>query len=207
MQLHIFSLSRKGCFSLCYEKNAFCLKKGVFYWASKSAIWIEKGVFFSTIIREKCWGCFSNLGTSVACALVGSGGPGCPILKWIPVIGLDDNRSNDYQGDMPRPGLTANNSPPTISPRWTSTDAYQNAMAKPVVTNREIMARNTAASRPFLTENLYTVSNSAEYLEKQRHSLFSNAKCKLLFTTNSHVLNIVLQTHFSLKSQAISFIG
>ena len=79
---------------------------------------------------------------------------------------------------MPRPCLTANNSPPTISPRWTRTDAYQNAMAKPVVTNRGIMARNTAASRPFLTENLYTVSNSVEYLQKQRHSLFSNAKCK-----------------------------
>ena len=28
------------------EKIAFCLKRGVFYWASKSAISVEKGVFF-----------------------------------------------------------------------------------------------------------------------------------------------------------------
>ena len=51
------------------------LKKGVFYWASKSAISVEKGVFFSSKIREK--GVFFKLGYERGIrGLVGSRGAG-----------------------------------------------------------------------------------------------------------------------------------
>ena len=48
----------------------------MFHWASKSAISVEKGVFFRPKSAKR--GCFSNLGTSVVYALVGSGEPGVP---------------------------------------------------------------------------------------------------------------------------------
>ena len=37
---------KKGTLSCITNKNAFCFKKRVFYWASISAITVEKGVFF-----------------------------------------------------------------------------------------------------------------------------------------------------------------
>ena len=52
------------------EKIAFCLKKGVFYWASKPAISVEKGLF-CRLKSAKSGG--SNLGTSVIYRGVGNG--------------------------------------------------------------------------------------------------------------------------------------
>ena len=74
MQLHIFSLSQKGILAYITKKLRFAKKKGVFYWASKSTILVEKGVFGRPKSAKR--GCVSNLGTSVVYALVGSGGPG-----------------------------------------------------------------------------------------------------------------------------------
>ena len=56
---------------LTFTKGYFILynEKGVFYWISKSAISVEKGMVF---FRPK-FGCFSNLGTSMVYALVGNG--------------------------------------------------------------------------------------------------------------------------------------
>ena len=54
------SLSQQRYFTLYNEKTSFALKKGVFHWASKSAISIEKGVHFSSGILEK--GVFFKLG-------------------------------------------------------------------------------------------------------------------------------------------------
>ena len=60
---------------LTLRNNRVLLKKGVFYWTSKSAISVGKGVFFFRPKSAKR-GCFSNLGTSVVYALVGSRGAG-----------------------------------------------------------------------------------------------------------------------------------
>ena len=55
----LFSLSWKRYFILYDEKTRFVKKKKVFYWASKSTISVEKGVF-SPQIQEK--GVFYRLG-------------------------------------------------------------------------------------------------------------------------------------------------
>ena len=69
-----FSLSQKGTLSYTKKKCVLLYKNGVFYWASKSPISLEKGVFFRPKSAKRR--CFSNLGTSMVYALVGSGAPG-----------------------------------------------------------------------------------------------------------------------------------
>ena len=49
---YILTFTKKGTVAYI-TKNRFLLKIGVFYWASKSTISVEKGVFFSSNIREK----------------------------------------------------------------------------------------------------------------------------------------------------------
>ena len=50
----LFLLSQKGTLSyITKNKKRVLLKKGMFYWASKSAISVEKEGFFSSKIREK----------------------------------------------------------------------------------------------------------------------------------------------------------
>ena len=91
-------------------------------------------------------------------------------LEWLDLKGGHHDDSiiiNGRQGDLSYPCLTANNSPPMISPRWTSTDAYQNAVAKPIVSNGGSIAWSIAVNNPFFKEHLYTVFNSAEYLENE----------------------------------------
>ena len=51
--IQLISLSQKSYFILCNEnKIAFLFWKGAFYSTSKSAISVERGVFFSPRIRE-----------------------------------------------------------------------------------------------------------------------------------------------------------
>ena len=45
MQLHIFSISQKGYCSLCYERVAFCLKRGVLLGLKISDFGWKRGVF------------------------------------------------------------------------------------------------------------------------------------------------------------------
>ena len=49
--------------------SRFAFKKGVFYWTSKSAISVEKGVFSRP--ESANMGCFLSLGTSIVYVLVG----------------------------------------------------------------------------------------------------------------------------------------
>ena len=51
--------------------SRFAFKKGVFYWTSKSAISVEKGVFSRP--ESANMGCFLSLGTSIVYVLVGVG--------------------------------------------------------------------------------------------------------------------------------------
>ena len=61
MQLHIFSVSqKKGTVAYITKKNRVLLKNGVLYWASKSAISVEKGCFFRPKSAKR-W-CFFTLG-------------------------------------------------------------------------------------------------------------------------------------------------
>ena len=68
-------------------------------------------------------------------------------------------------------GLTANISPPMISPRRANTDAYQNARAKPDIMMGVSNARHTPTTSPFFNAHLYTTSSSLEYLENVGHKL------------------------------------
>ena len=61
----------------------------MFYWTSKSAILVEKGVFFSPRIRKKEVFYFSNLGTSVVYVLVGGAG-----------LGIDCSLFDEYEGAL-----------------------------------------------------------------------------------------------------------
>ena len=85
---YIITFTKKGNVAYTYitKKNRVFLKKGVFYWASKSAISVEKWVFFSKI-REK--GVFFKLGyergirfgrTFFLCDI--EGGSGCNPLRF-----------------------------------------------------------------------------------------------------------------------------
>ena len=77
--IQLISFSPKGCFILYNDKNTFCFEKGVFYWASNSAISVEKGGFFSSKIRER--GCFSVLGTSMIYTLWSGVGVGSSFFR------------------------------------------------------------------------------------------------------------------------------
>ena len=84
--MQILSLSQKGYFILYNEnKNAFCFEKGAFYWASKSAIAVEKGVFFVQNPRKGVL--FRKLGYEHGIGFGQEGGGGkrlgyCELLHW-----------------------------------------------------------------------------------------------------------------------------
>ena len=62
VQLHIFSLSQKGFFSLYYEDIAFYLKRWCFIGPQNQRFWSKKGCIFHPKYAKT--GCFSNMGTS-----------------------------------------------------------------------------------------------------------------------------------------------
>ena len=75
MHLHLFSLlQKKVYFSLYYEKNRVLLKTGCFIGPQNQWFQLKKMCFFRPKSAKR--GCFSNLGTSVVYALVGTGGGG-----------------------------------------------------------------------------------------------------------------------------------
>ena len=81
---YILTFTKKGNVAYITKKSRFAWKRGVLLGSKISDFGWKGGVFFRPKSAKR--GCFSNLGTSVVCTLVGRGGGGGYVNDVLKVI-------------------------------------------------------------------------------------------------------------------------